>query len=108
MGVTNPGDQTQWLAYYRFTYPDFVTFAKEQSGKELFYAIEVIHQAGTEDYVMLGNSLAEAKAESQRNSGILNAQIYCALELVKKESEKPMEPTYRYGVDIAKAIGVFL
>lgn len=108
MGVTNPGDQTQWLAYYRFTYPNFVTFAKEQSGKELFYAIEVIHQAGTEDYVMLGNSLAEAKAESQRNSGILNAQIHYALDLVKKESEKTEEPTYRYGVDIAKAIGAFL
>jgi len=57
---------------------------------------------------LLGTSLVEAKAESQRNSGILNAQIYCALELAKKESEKPMEPTYRYGVDIAKAIGVFL
>ncbi|WP_041380797.1 hypothetical protein [Sphaerochaeta globosa] len=53
---------------------------------------------------LLGTSLVEAKAESQHNSGILNVQLFYALDLVKMESEKTKEPTYRYGVDIAKAV----
>ncbi|MDD4450815.1 MAG: hypothetical protein PHS76_08915 [Sphaerochaeta sp.] len=108
MEVTNPKDLTQWLAYYRNTYTDFATFANEHSNQELFYAIEVAHIRGTEDYVILGNSVFEAKEESARNSAIFNAQVRRALDMVKEESEKTKEPTYRYGVDIAKAIGTLL
>lgn len=108
MGVANPKDLTQWLAYYRNTYSDFVSFANEHSNQELFYAIEVAHIRGTEDYVMLGNSVFEAKEESARNSAIFNAQVRRALDMVKEESEKVKEPTYRYGADIAKAIGALL
>lgn len=108
MEVANPKDLTQWLAYYRNTYTDFATFANEHSNQELFYAIEVAHIRGTEDYVILGNSVFEAKEESARNSAIFNAQVRRALDMVKEESEKTKEPTYRYGVDIAKAIGSLL
>ncbi|NLA98471.1 MAG: hypothetical protein GX836_09800 [Spirochaetales bacterium] len=108
MEVANPKDLTQWLAYYRNTYTDFATFANEHSNEELFYAIEVAHIRGTEDYVILGNSVFEAKEESARNSAIFNAQVRRALDMVKEESEKTKEPTYRYGVDIAKAIGSLL
>jgi len=68
----------------------------------------VAHIRGTEDYVILGNSVFEAKEESARNSAIFNAQVRRALDMVKEESEKTKEPTYRYGVDIAKAIGSLL
>lgn len=108
MEVANPKDLTQWLAYYRNTYTDFATFANEHSNQELFYAIEVAHIRGTDDYVILGNSVFEAKEESARNSAIFNAQVRRALDMVKEESEKTKEPTYRYGVDIAKAIGSLL
>ena len=108
MEVADPKDLTQWLAYYRNTYTDFATFANEHSNQELFYAIEVAHIRGTEDYVILGNSVFEAKEESARNSAIFNAQVRRALDMVKEESEKTKEPTYRYGVDIAKAIGSLL
>ncbi len=108
MEVANPKDLTQWLAYYRNTYTDFATFANEHSNQELFYAIEVAHIRGTEDYVILGNSVFEAKEESARNSAIFNAQVRRALDMVKEESEKTKEPTYRYGVDIAKAIDSLL
>ena len=108
MEVANPKDLTQWLAYYRNTYTDFATFANEHSNQELFYAIEVAHIRGTEDYVILGNSVFEAKEDSARNSAIFNAQVRRALDMVKEESEKTKEPTYRYGVDIAKAIGSLL
>lgn len=108
MEVANPKDLTQWLAYYRNTYADFVSFANEHSNQELFYAIEVAHIRGTEDYVILGNSVFEAKEESARNSAIFNAQVRRALDMVKEESEKVKEPTYRYGADIAKAIGALL
>lgn len=108
MAVTNPSDQTQWLAYYRNTYSDFASFANEHSNMELFYAIEVAHIRGTEDYVILGNSVFEAKEESARNSAIFNAQVRRALDMVKEESEKVKEPSYRYGVDVAKAIGSLL
>lgn len=108
MEVANPKDLTQWLAYYRNTYTDFATFANEHSNQELFYAIEVAHIRGTEDYVILGNSVFEAKEESARNSAIFNAQVRRALDMVKEESEKTKEPSYRYGVDIAKAIGALL
>lgn len=106
--VKNQKDLTQWLAYYRNTYPDFASFAAEQSDKELFYAIEVAHIRGTEDYVILGNSVSEAMQESARNSAIFNAQIRTALDMVKAESETVKEPSYRYGTDIAKAIGPLL
>ena len=108
MEVANPKDLTQWLAYYRNTYTDFASFANEHTNQELFYAIEVAHIRGTEDYVILGNSVFEAKEESARNSAIFNAQVRRALDMVKEESEKTKEPTYRYGVDIAKAIGSLL
>lgn len=108
MEVADPKDLTQWLAYYRNTYTDFATFANEHSNQELFYAIEVAHIRGTDDYVILGNSVFEAKEESARNSAIFNAQVRRALDMVKEESEKTKEPTYRYGVDIAKAIGSLL
>lgn len=108
MEVANPKDLTQWFAYYRNTYTDFATFANEHSNQELFYAIEVAHIRGTEDYVILGNSVFEAKEESARNSAIFNAQVRRALDMVKEEAEKTKEPTYRYGVDIAKAIGSLL
>lgn len=108
MEVADPKDLTQWLAYYRNTYTDFASFANEHSNQELFYAIEVAHIRGTEDYVILGNSVFEAKEESARNSAIFNAQVRRALDMVKEESEKTKEPTYRYGVDIAKAIGSLL
>lgn len=108
MEVANPKDLTQWFAYYRNTYTDFATFANEHSNQELFYAIEVAHIRGTEDYVILGNSVFEAKEDSARNSAIFNAQVRRALDMVKEESEKTKEPTYRYGVDIAKAIDSLL
>ncbi len=82
----------------------FVAFADELSGKELFCATEVVHLAGTDDSVIPGNSLLEAKAESKRNSGILNAQIRHALDLVQGVSVQAGQPSCRYGVDIAKAI----
>jgi len=108
MGVANPKDLTQWLAYYRNTYPNFASFANEHSNQELFYAIEVAHIRGTEDYVILGNSVFEAKEESARNSAIFNAQVRRALDMVKEEAEKVKQPTYRYGVDIAKTIASLL
>ncbi len=106
--VANPSDQTQWLAYYRNTYTDFASFANEHSNKELFYAIETAHIRGTEDYVLLGNSVLEAKQESARNSAIFNAQVRMALDMVKAESEKVKVPSYRYGLDIGKTIALML
>lgn len=85
--VTNPTDQTQWISYFSTTYDDFGMFASSESGRELFYAIEVVHHKGSDTYFMIGPSLDEAIRRSQINSAIMNALSYTARTLVKKEGE---------------------
>jgi tetratricopeptide (TPR) repeat protein len=85
--VSDPTDQTQWIAYFASQYHDFETFAENESNKELFYAIEVVHHRPSDTYFMIGPSLDEAIRRSKINSAIMNALSYTGRTLIAQEKE---------------------
>ncbi len=85
--VSNPADQTQWISYFTSRYNDFNTFANNESGRELFYAIEVVHHTPSDTYFILGPSVAEAVKQSNINSAIMNALSYTARTLIKEAKQ---------------------
>jgi tetratricopeptide (TPR) repeat protein len=85
--VQDPTDQTQWIAYFTDKYTDFATFAANESGRELFYAIEVVHHQPSDTYFMIGPSLDEAIRRSKINSAIMNALSYTGRTLIEQEKK---------------------
>ena len=83
--VANPTDQTQWIPYFSNKYDDFETFAENEGGRELFYAIEVVHHKSSDTYFMIGPSLDEAIRRSKINSAIMNALSHTGRKLIEEE-----------------------
>ncbi|MGH0053562.1 MAG: hypothetical protein ACQ5SW_09265, partial [Sphaerochaetaceae bacterium] len=86
--ITDPIDQTQWIAYFTNTYDDFKEFAKRESGRELFYGVEVVHHSPSDTYFIIGETLDPAIERSRINSAIMNALSYTARTLIDKEEKQ--------------------
>jgi tetratricopeptide (TPR) repeat protein len=102
--VSDPTDQTQWIAYYKNQYNDFEEFAEQESGRELFYAIEVVHHAPTDTYFTIGESLDAAIQRSKINSAIMNALSYTARTLAAAEKERTAYAIWDAGEIAAKGV----
>jgi len=85
--IQNPTDQTQWVAYFMDKYDDFETFAANESGRELFYGIAVVHHRPSDSYFIIGPSLDEARRRSDINSAIMNALSHTGRNLVSQEKK---------------------
>ena len=106
--VVDPTDQTQWIAYFKDQYYDFQDFARNESGRELFYAIEVVHHEPSDTYFMIGPDLDTAIQRSKINSAIMNALSYTARTLVKAEQENKRSGYQNAGEIAAKGVKDFL
>jgi hypothetical protein len=106
--ITDPTDQTQWIAYYKDLYRYFDELAKSESGNELFYATEVVHHTPSDMYYFLGDTLDEAIQRSKINSAIMNALSYTARTLVKAEQERKGNGYQNAGEIAAKGVKDFL
>lgn len=106
--VVDPTDQTQWIAYFKDQYYDFQDLARNESGRELFYAIEVVHHEPSDTYFMIGPDLDTAIQRSKINSAIMNALSYTARTLVKAEQENKGTGYKNAGEIAAKGVKDFL
>ncbi|WP_319755513.1 hypothetical protein [uncultured Sphaerochaeta sp.] len=106
--VIDPTDQTQWIAYFKDQYYDFQDLARNESGRELFYAIEVVHHEPSDTYFMIGPDLDTAIQRSKINSAIMNALSYTARTLVKAEQENKGTGYKNAGEIAAKGVKDFL
>jgi hypothetical protein len=106
--VVDPTDQTQWISYFKDQYHDFQDFARNESGRELFYAIEVVHHEPSDTYFILGPDLDTAIQRSKINSAIMNALSYTARTLVKAEQERKGNGYQNAGEIAAKGVKDFL
>lgn len=86
--ITDPTDQTQWISYFNDMYDDFRTFAENESGRQLFYATEVVHHTPSDTYFMVGPSLDEAIRRSKINSAIMNALSYTGRTLIEQAKDR--------------------
>lgn len=86
--ITDPTEQTQWIAYFNNRYSDFSTFVQNESKRELLYAVEVVHHTPSDTYFMVGPSLQAAIRQSKINSAIMNALSYTARKLIEVEEEQ--------------------
>ena len=75
-------DQTQWYAYFNNRYKDFISFAANESDRELFYATEVVHHRPSDTYFIIGLSVEEAVRRSNINSAIMNGLSHTARNLI--------------------------
>ena len=105
--ISNPADQTQWIAYYQNKYTHFTTLAAYESSRELFYAIEVVHHKPTDTYFMIGSSLQEAITRSQINSAIMNALHYTAKNLLQEAEAEGGHNYLKAGTLAAEAVKDF-
>ncbi len=102
--VSDPTDQTQWIAYYKDQYFDFQEFAEQEKGRELFYAIEVVHHAPSDTYFTIGENLDAAIYRSKVNSAIMNALSYTARSFIGEEKERGSRGYTKAGKLAADAI----
>ena len=102
--VEDPTSQTQWYAYFSNRYDDFKTFATNESDRELFYAIEVVHHKLSDTYFMIGPSLDGAIRRSKINSAIMNALSHTARRLIDEEKNSSGQVSLRVGELVANAI----
>ncbi len=102
--VVDPTDQTQWIAYFKDQYYNFQDFAKNESGRELFYAIEVVHHEPSDTYFMIGPDLDTAIQRSKINSAIMNALSYTARTLADAEKEDAKSGIRNAGEIAANAV----
>ncbi len=85
--ISDPTDQTQWISYFTRKYDDFETFVRNESERELFYAIEVVHHRPSDTYYTIGPNLDEAIRRSKINSAIMNALSYTGRKLIEEEKK---------------------
>ena len=105
--VSNPADQTNWTRYFRDRYDSFIHFSSNESGRELFYATEVVHLRGTENYYFYitgGSTLEEAIQESRVNSAIMNGLTITARNLAEKAKEHRGTSYFTIGEEVGKII----
>lgn len=88
--VADATKQNDWLDYYRKNYNSFNNFVKHESGRELFYAVEVIQsdEGEYDNYYTLGSDIDAAKTVSTKNSAIMNALLLTANDLIKQAQVK--------------------
>lgn len=102
--VIDPTHQTQWYQYFSSKYNRFADLSRAESGRELFYALEVVYHRPSDSYFILGNTVAEAKAESNKNSAIMNALSHTARELINKEKDSRGSSYFTIGEEVGKLI----
>lgn len=102
--ILDPTDQTQWYAYYKNQYHSFSELAKNESGRQLFYAIEVVHHRSNDTYTTLGMTVEEAVQESKVNSAIMNALSHTARELIEAEKQSRGSSYQKIGQEVGKLI----
>ena len=102
--VSDPTSQTQWFEYFKNKYKSLSELSRQESGRELFYAIEVVHHTATDSYFILGNTVAEAREESRKNSAIMNALHHTVDQLIAKEKENKGSSYYTVGQEVGKLI----
>ena len=102
--IADPTHQTHWTSYFSGRYKDFRTLASNESGRELFYAIEVVHHKPSDTYFMIGSSLDEAVRQSKINSAIMNALHHTARSLINEAKKTGSRGYLKAGVVAANAI----
>lgn len=102
--IEDPTNQTQWYSHFSNRYRDFKTFAANESDRELFYAIEVVHHKPSDTYFMIGSSLDEAVRCSKINSAIMNALSHTARSLLAEEKQKGGSGYLKAGTFAAQVI----
>ncbi len=102
--IADPADQTLWTAYFKDRYRSFKDFAQQESGKQLFYAIEVVHHLSDDSYTTLGMTVEEAVQESKVNSAIMNALSHTARTLIDAEKNTRGSSYQIIGQEVGKLI----
>ncbi|NCC11961.1 MAG: hypothetical protein EOM32_01170 [Spirochaetia bacterium] len=102
--IADPTDQTLWTAYYKDRYRSFRDLAQQESGRQLFYAIEVVHHLSDDTYTTLGMTVEEAVQESKVNSAIMNALSHTARALIDAEKQTRGSSYQTIGMEVGKLI----
>ena len=102
--VSNPTNQTQWYEYFKNKYKSLSELSRQESGRELFYALEVVYHTPTDSYFILGNTVAEAREESRKNSAIMNALHHTVNQLIDNEKQNKGSSYYTVGQEVGKLI----
>lgn len=104
LDITDPTNQTQWYEYFKNKYKSLSELSRQESGRELFYALEVVYHRPSDSYFILGNTVAEAREESRKNSAIMNALHHTVNQLIDNEKQNKGSSYYTVGQEVGKLI----